>query len=325
MDALSSVLSLLKPASYMFRAIDGAGDWAIRFPAHAGIMCCAALSGQVWLTVEGGGDGGNEGSIEVLLQTGDCVLLPKALAVRLGSAIDASALDVCDVMPRFPEGGVVTLNGGGEAFGLGGYFSFDGRHAELLLDALPPIVHIRQEADRVALRLAIERIMQELREPQPGGYLAAQHLAHLVLLQALRAFLAEQGAAGQRGVGWLHALGDRQIGLALNAMHADVARKWTLQSLAQSAHMSRSSFALRFKERVGEAPIDYLTRWRMLLAAERLAHTREPVSLIAPSLGYQSESAFSTAFRRIIGCSPRDYGRAARAGQPTPTDDHRHA
>lgn len=296
MDPLSSVLSLLQPASYMFRAIDAAGDWAIRFPAHPGIMCCALLSGQVWLTVEGVGD--------VLMEAGDCVLLPKENAVRLGSAVDASYLDVGDVMPQFPEGGVVTLNGGGAVFGLGGYFAFDGRHAQILLDVLPPIVHIRQESDRTALRLSIERIMQELRVPQPGGFLVAQHLAHLMLLQALRMFMHEERSGG---VGWIYALGDRQISLALNAMHRDVGRRWTIASLAACANMSRSTFALRFKERVGEAPMDYLTRWRMLLAGARLSGTREPISSIAPSLGYASESAFSTAFRRVMGCSPREY------------------
>lgn len=296
MDALSSVLSLLQPADYMFRAIDAAGDWSIRFPASPGIMCCALLSGQVWLTVEGVGD--------VLLEPGDCVLLPKEKPVRIGSAVDASSVDVGAVLPQFPEGGVATLNGGGAVFGVGGYFEFGGRHAQVLLDVLPPIVHIREESDRTALRGAVEHIMQELREPQPGGFLVAQHLAHLMLLQALRLFMREQ-RGGQAG--WIYALGDRQISLALNAMHADVARRWSLQTLADSAHMSRSTFALRFKERVGEAPMDYLTRWRILLASERLVRTREPISVIAPSLGYASESAFSTAFRRVMGCSPRDY------------------
>lgn len=296
MDPLSSVLSLLQPASYMFRAIDASGDWSIRFPADPGIMCCALLHGQVWLSVEGVGD--------VLLEAGDCVLLPKEFAVRMGSAIDAPSLDVTELMPQFPEGGVVTLNGGGAVFGLGGYFEFSGRHAQVLLDVLPPIVHIRKESDRSALRASIEHIMQELREPQPGGFLVAQHLAHLMLLQALRIFMREERPGS---VGWIYALGDRQISMALNAMHADVARRWTIQTLADCASMSRSTFALRFKERVGEAPMDYLTRWRMLLAGARLSGTREPISSIAPSLGYESESAFSTAFRRVMGCSPREY------------------
>jgi AraC-like DNA-binding protein len=92
-------------------------------------------------------------------------------------------------------------------------------------------------------------------------------------------------------------------------MHAAPARRWTLQTLAEVAGMSRSSFAVKFKQTVGAAPMDYLTRWRMLVAGERLSQSSEPVSAIALSLGYESESAFSTAFKRVMGCSPRRHGR----------------
>ena len=134
----------------------------------------------------------------------------------------------------------------------------------------------------------------------------AQHLAHLMLLQALRLHLAE-GPAG--GVGWLFALGDKHISAAITAIHDTPAHRWTLQALAERAGMSRSSFALKFKQSVGTSPMEYLTRWRMLLAGDRLANSSDPVSVIAVSLGYESESAFSTAFKRIMGCSPRQYSR----------------
>ena len=303
LDALSDVLALLKPASYMFRGLDAAGDWAVRFAEHRGINCYAVLAGQVWLTVESVGD--------VLLEEGDCVLLPHGHASRLGSAPGVPPRDAWDVFPSVVEGGVVTINGGGTVYGLGGFFAFDTRHADMLLNVLPPVVHIRQEADRAALRSSIERIMQELRTPQPGGFLVAQHLAHLMLLQALRIFLAQGPDAG---IGWIYALGDRQIGAAMNALHGDPARKWTIQSLADVAAMSRSTFALRFKERVGESPIDYLTRWRMLLAADWLLASRDAIAVIAPALGYASESAFSTAFKRVMGCAPRDYVRTKARG-----------
>jgi AraC-like DNA-binding protein len=111
-------------------------------------------------------------------------------------------------------------------------------------------------------------------------------------------------------VGWLFALTDRQIGTAIAAMHEDPAHGWTLQALAERAGMSRSTFALKFKAMVGASPMDYLTRWRMLLAGDRLASSSDPVSVIALSLGYESESAFSTAFKRVMGCAPRQYNKA---------------
>ena len=178
---------------------------------------------------------------------------------------------------------------------------------------LPPIVHIRKESDKAALRWSLERMMQELREPQPGGFLVAQHLAHMMLVQALRLHLAE-GLSG--GVGWLFALADKQMSVAINSMHDDPAHRWTLQELAERAGMSRSTFALKFKETVGASPMEYLTRWRMLLAGDRLANSSDPISVIALSLGYESESAFSTAFKRVMGCSPRQYSRGRSSGIP---------
>jgi AraC-like DNA-binding protein len=152
----------------------------------------------------------------------------------------------------------------------------------------------------------MERMRLELREPKPGGFLIAQQLAYTMLVQALRLHLAE-GVTG--GVGWLFALADRQMAAAITAMHEDPAHRWTLASLAERAGMSRTTFTLKFKETVGTSPMDYLTRWRMMLAGERLTHSSDSISIIALSLGYESESAFSTAFKRMMGCSPRQYGR----------------
>ena len=223
---------------------------------------------------------------------------------RLASDLTLPPVDALAVFRG--DGAVATYNGGGDFFGVGGYFDFAGDHAGMLLGALPPIVHIRNELDKAALRWSMERLMQELREPQPGGFLMAQHLAHLMLVQALRLHVAD-GSKG--GVGWLSALADKQMGAAISAMHDDPARRWTLQELAERAGMSRSTFALKFKGTVGSSPMDYLTRWRMLLAGDRLTNSGDPVSVIALSLGYESESAFSTAFKRVMGCSPRQYGR----------------
>src|SRR5208337_2120418 len=122
-----------------------------------------------------------------------------------------------------------SFNGGGECFGVGGWFAFAGKHAEILLGVLPPIVHIRKESDKAALRWSLERMMQEMREPQPGGSLVAEHLAHLLLVQALRLHLVE-GSSG--GVGWLFALADKQMSAAMGAMHQDPAHRWTLRALA---------------------------------------------------------------------------------------------
>jgi len=110
---------------------------------------------------------------------------------------------------------------------------------------------------------------------QPGGFLVAQHLAYMMLVQALRPHLAE--GLGD-GAGWLFALADKKMSVAINVMHDDPTHRWTLQELAKRAGMSRSTFALKFKQTAGESPMEYLTRWRMLLAADRLASSSDSIS-----------------------------------------------
>jgi AraC-like DNA-binding protein len=304
MDPLSDVLSLLKPESHVSAGFDAGGEWAIAFPRNVGIKCYAVVSGGCWLVVEGV-------DAPVRITAGDCFLLPSGRPFRTCSHPDVPPVEAGTVFPPPRAGGVVTYNGGGDVFLVGSRFVLRGVHADILLSMLPPIVHIRQEADQAALRWSVERMMHELQNPQPGNFLVAQHLAHLMMIQALRIHLAE---GMQGGVGWLFALADKQIGAAIGAIHADPAQRWSLQTLAERAGMSRSSFAEKFKTKVGVAPMDYVTRWRMLLAGDRLANGADPVSVIALSLGYESESAFSTAFKRVMGCAPRRYARRHEPG-----------
>jgi AraC-like DNA-binding protein len=254
----------------------------------------------------------------VHLKAGDCFLLPRGRPFRLASDLTLAPVDALTILPTARRnGGIVSFNGGGDCFIAGGYFALAGKHADILLGVLPPIVHIRKESDKAALRWSLERMMQELREPQPGGFLVAQQLAYMMLVQALRLHLAE-GLNG--GVGWLFALADKQMGAAITAMHDDPAHGWTLQELAERVGMSRSTFALKFKETVGKSPMEYLTRWRMLLAGDRLANSSDPISAIALSLGYESDSAFSTAFKRVMGCSPRQYSRGRNPASPSQSE-----
>ncbi len=310
MDPLSDVLSLLKPRSYMSGGFDAGGKWSIQYPQHQGIKCYAVVSGQCWLSVEGVPDAAR-------LETGDCFLLPRGRPFRLASDMTLTPVDALTIYSTARNGGIASCNGGGDFFLVGGHFILCGNHAGILLGMLPPIVHIRKESDKAALRWSLERMMQELRERQPGGFLVAQHLAHMMLVQALRLHLAE-GSRG--GVGWLFALADKQMGAAISSMHDDPAHRWTLQELAERAGMSRSTFALKFKETVGAAPLEYLTRWRMLLAGDRLTNSSDAISVIARSLGYESESAFSTAFKRVMDCSPRQYGRGRNPASPSPSE-----
>lgn len=301
MDPLSEVLALLKPQSLSSGGFMVPGDMAIYFPKHQGIKCYAVLAGQCWLVVEGVPD-------PVLLDAGDCFLLPRGMPFQLTTDLSLEPVHYTLAWGRLSKTNDVPPLPEGARYIAGGFFGFTGSHAEMLLHSLPPIVHIRRESDKAAMRWALERLREELRNPQPGSSLIAQQLAYTMLVQALRLHLADGGGAGHS---WLSALSDKHMSIAIASMHNDPGHPWTLQSLAERVGMSRSVFALRFRETVGATPMEYLTRWRMLLAADRLKNSTDGLFAIAQSLGYESESAFGKAFRRVMGCSPRQYTRSA--------------
>lgn len=305
MDPLSDVLALLKPRSYVSAGFDVGGDWAVHYPPNIGIKCYSIVSGQCWLAVEGVPE-------PTLLKAGDCFLLPGGRPFVMASDLSLPAISSAEIFAAPREAGVIRYNGGGSCLMVGSRFFLGHSHGEILLAMLPPVVHLRQEADQATLLWSVQRMIQELHEQRPGSALMAEHLAHMMLILALRLHMEEgaKSTGADADVGWLFALADRQMGAALSAMHAEPAQRWTLQTLAQHAGMSRSAFALRFKTMVGSSAMEYLTRWRMLLAGDKLLNSTAPISVIAPSLGYESESAFSTAFKRVMGCSPREYARA---------------
>lgn len=297
MDPLSDVLSLLKLHSYGCGGFDVGGAYCLQFGKPKGIKCYAVVSGQGWLAVDGVPD-------PVQLSTGDCFLLPRGRSFSLASDLNLPPVDAMTFRAKSKNGEIDLPGGSGNCFIVGGHFALAGNHANILLGVLPPIVHLRKESDKATLRWSIERMMEELREPQPGSELIVEHIAHMMLVQALRLHLAE-GLKG--GVGWLFALADKQMSAAITAMHEEPGYPWTLQGLAERIGMSRSTFAQKFKGTVGKAPMEYLTHWRMLVAGDKLVNSNDPVSVISLALGYESEAAFSTAFKRVMGSSPRQY------------------
>lgn len=306
LDLLSDVLVMMKPHAYVAGGFAVPGEMAIAFPRHRGIKCYAVLTGECWLVLETLAE-------PVHLRAGDCILLPRGLPFHLTTDLGLTPILYTEARAwrgmRSEAPGVTE----GARYMAGGHFALSGEHAEMLLEALPPIVHIRRESDRAAMRWCLERMREELSDPQPGGTLMAQQLALMLLTQALRLHLADEAKAGH---GWLSALADKQMRKAIACMHGEPGQAWTVQALAAQVGMSRSAFAQRFKEVVGTTPMEYLTRWRMLLAAERVKHSPEGLAAIAERLGYESESAFGKAFRRVMGCSPRQYCRAGAASLP---------
>lgn len=301
MDTLSNIVALLHPHDCVAAGFDAAGDWSIQFERHLGLKCNAVAKGGCWLAVNGGE--------HVWLQAGDCAILPHGLPFILSARPVRRGADAHEIYAPIAHGGRVSVGGGGEFFMAGSRFLLSGPAAEMLLPSLPPVLIVRGGEEGEVLAWALNRIAQELRVPQQGSALTIAHLSHLILMQALRISLAQE----HRGrTGWLAALTDLNTSRAVAAIHAEPARSWTVAGLAAVAGLSRTTFAERFRRITGQTPLGYLTRWRMLLAMDRLLAPDAVLAMIASEVGYRSESAFAAAFKRETGHSPRHYAREAR-------------
>ncbi|NKN37304.1 AraC family transcriptional regulator [Agrobacterium sp. a22-2] len=297
-DPLSEVLSVLVPRSYITAGFDAGGSWALTLDDLAGrIKCYVVMKGRCWLWVAG---------IDRALQLGegDCFVLASGRTAVIASDLDTEPRLASEVLDPNRSGEVVVHNGGGDVFLVGSRFDLAGPHAGMMLQALPPLIRIDTVRESATMKLFIDMMMDELREARPGSSQIAQNLSHMMLAQALRLYLS---SSAQTEIGWIAALADPRLNAAIAAMHSQPSHAWTLDDLAARAAMSRSSFARHFRSRVGETPLAHLTRWRMILACQKLATGHETVGQIALASGYTSEYSFNTAFRRIIGQSPGRY------------------
>lgn len=294
MDPLSEVLSLLKPEGYLTAGLAAGGDWAVRFDSQTGVIKChAILEGDCWLAVDG--------ETPVRLEAGDCLILVSGKSFTLARDLRQPPVSAHVLLKDARPGDNVRINDGGSFRLIGTRFLIDAGNMQRLLGTMPALIHLRAAASAGVLRWSIEQLIAETAEAGLGTSLATHHLAHLILLQAFRLYLS--GTTDVR-IGMLYALSDRRLARAIEAMHRKPGHAWTLADLSALAGLSRSTFVDRFRDRVGETPIAYLTRWRMMLAAERLRIGDEKLAEIAHALGYESENAFSTAFKRVMGCAP---------------------
>jgi AraC-like DNA-binding protein len=239
--------------------------------------------------------------------------LPHAKGLTMASDPSVKRRQPLHRLMRHPQDGVVSLvcNQGRDFFAAGSAFQLDGHFQDLVFRRLPSVIQVPADADHAAvLRWAIERFAVEVRNARPGRALMLSHLLPIMLLQVLRGYLAT--AEGDRN--WLVALSEPRLSRALAAMQSAPARSWSLDGLARTAGLSRAAFALNFKNWIGVTPMEYLTEWRVQLACELLREADRRIAEVASAVGYESESAFSVAFTRIVGQRPGSYRRHARGG-----------
>jgi len=311
MDPLSQTIALLRPRGLLWKQFEARGDWAVRFPTHDGAVFCQIVSGSCVFQMPG--------QTPRQFSGGDFFFLAAPPVWTLGAS--PSLVPTEFMRPDAPSGVQVTTIGtdrSGDALRLlGGHFRFDDVNSALRRSLLPDIVAVpSQSLDAARLTSVLESIGDEATSDRPGRSLVLDRLLELLLVEVIR----NSGLHGcESRQGLLAGLSDRRIAAALSALHADIARSWTIAELAEIAGMSRSTFAERFCRSIGLPPIDYLGQWRMAVARDMLRSGEHRLPDIAFACGYQSASAFSTAFARTVGCPPSRFASQHRADESRAT------
>jgi AraC-like DNA-binding protein len=297
MDALAAIVTLLRPQTVLSKVVHGGGRWGVRYPAFGQPSFALVLKGPCWLAVDG--------VPATILGTGDFILFPATPGFTLASDPEVTPRSMDPVPPGHHVDEVIHGDQATEPSVrlLGGYFAFDPINAAMLVDLLPRMLHIRATDPAIdSVAPVVELIKRETREQRAGQALVLTRLIEVMLVEALRS-----APASLHTTGLLAGLRDPQLAGALRGIHAHADHPWTLVTLARQAGMSRSSFAGRFARVIGMTPLNYLLQWRIAVAKNMLAREQMSVAETALAVGYQSASAFSTAFSRETGQSPKEF------------------
>jgi AraC-like DNA-binding protein len=312
MDPMSDVLASMHVRSFGFGRLEAGAPWGLSYLKHSAALGML-LEGECWLTMP-------TLAKPVRLARGDCWLTahgdPHVLSDRPGSPARAFS-EVTDI-----QGPTMRVGGrGAVSVIVGGWFRFDPLSSRPLTRFLPPLIHIAPaNAYALGLGATLQALANETGEHAPGSKIVINRLAEILFIQMIRGFVASESNSGP---GWLRALGDRQIGATLRLMHEHTERHWTVGDLAREVGLSRSAFARRFVELVGESPMEYLSYWRMYKAGELLRGSDLKLSEIAHAVGYDSEAALCHAFKRVLGVTTgqyRSFGHSSARGALRPTD-----
>lgn len=281
------------------------GTWAIHFPPPLGLKFCAVTHGEAWVRPDG-----ETGFHHV--RAGNVILMNTSAGYTLASSPEAIPVEAEDLRDITCPGERVFSYQGGEDFRqFGGHIQLDTGLSRPLAEVIPACAVVLSDTPEAAsLQWMIRQLMNERTAQNPGYRLVANQLAQMLFVQALRMFLDQTRTSGNSS--WLRAMIDARLLPALNCMHDNPGRDWSLEDLADAAAMSRTSFANRFREVAGTTPLSYLTQWRMLLAREHLREGNRPIGTWVEEIGYTSESSFSHAFKRFVGISPAQYRQQLR-------------
>jgi AraC-like DNA-binding protein len=322
-DALSSVLQAVRLTGALFFLVDASTPWVAEAPAsrdlapailpHAShiVSYHVVREGVCWCE--------SPGQSPLRLETGDVLVVPhghpyqlaSACGLRTGWSLD-EALDWFRAMAAGHLPFVVTEGGGGRdrIQLVCGFLGCDVLPFNPALTMLPVLTRVRMDGDSAArVQALLDFAIAESGSARPGSQSVLLRIAELVFVEVLRSYAT---TGSNDGANWLGGLRDPVVGRALARLHGEPTRAWTLSELAREAGASRSVLAERFTCLVGRPPIEYLTRWRIQLAAGRLAAGAAPVSAVASDVGYESEAAFCRAFKKVTGVTPASWRRRQR-------------
>ena len=314
MDPLTDIFKTMHVTAFGLHRLEATAPWGLRqeneVKEHvrpsgktmppADLAHFAMFSrGNCWLSVKG---------IEepIPLTGGDCFLLARGTSIVLRDSPRTRPKWTFREIGARANGNVALCGGGGAATTIVcGSLSFDEVSLKPITQLLPNFILMKADQARtLALHNTVQALASEMAEKAPGSEVVATRLAEVLVIQLLRAHIAS-GLSRSRG--WLRAVFDPQLGTALSALHDKVNAPWTVESLAESAGMSRSAFAARFKLLLGQTPLEYVTEWRMQKAIQLLEQRNKKLIDVARSVGYESDAAFSKAFKRVVGANPGEY------------------
>ena len=317
MDPLQEVLTLVGATSYLSTGMVAGGDWAVRFEPPDGVKFNSVRRGRCVIRVDGITE-------PITLEADDCFLLTQPRGFTLASDLTVPPVPARSIFAaaragEAPRAGVARAGVGDDVLVIGGGFSFNERARSVLLRNLPPVLHVpTSEPEAETIRWSLRHIGTELQGGKFGSGAVAEHLAMVMLIEVVRFQLARRPGST---AGWLAGLADPVVAAALRAIHGRPGHPWTVAELARASRVSRSTLAARFKQVVGQGPLEYLTQWRIELASQRLLRGAETLDRIAQDVGYGSESALSTAFKRVTGTTPREYRNQQAPAEAARMDD----
>ncbi len=299
MDPISDVFRTLRVRSALYFRTQLTAPWGLEVPAQPRVA-------RFHIVVDGSCLIGLEGR-EVELQRGDLAIVPKGAAHTLRSDAQSGFQPLSEVLEETAYDGSNDLRhggGGSAAVLVCGHFGFDDDIAHPVVESLPPLLHIsaKQGHDFSWLDAATRALGAETAQRLPGWEVIVSRVSEMLFIQVLRIQLSSEDAPTA-----IAAFSDDRLSHALQAIHESPEEEWDLETLSKKAGMSRTAFAVRFREHLGMPPMAYLTQWRLQKARAALLSSEEIVAAIAAQHGYRSEAAFSRAFHRLYGMPPAAY------------------